>query len=119
MSLNLTREQAISEHRKMWRWIAEETVKRQYKIHKDDYLIENDKEIITAECFCCEYSAGHCSRCPIDWGSKVRAFMCMDMDNLNDSKGLYEKWNFTYDWQEAAELARQIAELPERPERKE
>lgn len=37
--MKLTREQAIKEHRKMWRWIAEETENRRYCVSKTKYYI--------------------------------------------------------------------------------
>ena len=117
----LTKEQAIEEHRKMWRWIAEETEKRQKIVHKEDYFKEYfPAEIIFCNCFCCEYAVrisgiSECKFCPIDWDSKYNHCMCMNKNFRHD--GLYSLWGFATscdDWKEAAELARQIAELPER-----
>lgn len=39
MKKQLTREQTIAEHRKMWNWIAEECLRRKEKVEKADYFI--------------------------------------------------------------------------------
>ena len=97
--MGLTKEQAIEEHRKMWRWIAEEleshTVEELCKKYfglsamKAEYLIKNDKTIVLNCCFCCEYAAQVvgavieiCKECPIKWpgtGDKWGLYQC-DVD---------------------------------------
>ena len=66
--MELTREQAIKEHRKMWNWLAEHP-----DMDKDDYLELNDFEYVYNECFSCHYSHqndGECcgEDCILDWG---------------------------------------------------
>ena len=34
----LTREEAINEHRKMWNWIADETLKQKRKVNENEYF---------------------------------------------------------------------------------
>ncbi len=130
--MKLTREQAISEHRKMWRWIAEETEKRKELVRKKEYMaIFFTFDEVFSHCFCCDYAANkynrsdfngsYCDYCPIDWGSKTEDLMCMDKERIDDDRGLYALWyniQFYDDYKRAAELARQIAELPERKELK-
>lgn len=69
--MGLTREEAVSEHRKMWNWIADkieeekrdqyiECLKEKY-CNREGYFIEND-------CFCCGYTKYICDYCPIEWG---------------------------------------------------
>ena len=123
--LELTKEQAIEEHRKMWRWIAEETEKRQWIVDKDDYIKQYfpDKHIYN-NCFCCAYGdeqdkhgdfrSGMCTYCPIEWKSKSNHFMCVRKEFVSDNKGLFRLWADTADWKESAKIAKQIAELPER-----
>lgn len=106
--MNLTRERAIAEHRKMWNWIADETEKLKRKVEKSDYFnAMGIDDIPDNECYCCEFNVYHpdyCDEhCIIDWGC--------DKWCLNS---YFKKWLFTYDWQEAARLARIIANLPER-----
>ena len=106
--MNLSREQAIAEHRKMWNWIADMTEKLNRKIEKDEYFTEMEiNNVPYLECYCCEfkrYNPNCCNECCIiDWGKDKG---CMD--------SYYRKWGPTNDWQEAARLARIIAELPER-----
>lgn len=116
--MELTREQAIAEHRKMWNWIADaiETLKIVFDIDilKDLYLgVFKKMSIYPVEsCFLCEYSRSEknkkdsgtsCDYCPI-----IRAYGdgCLG--------GLYYAVSTAKSWQEQAALARQIANLPER-----
>lgn len=126
--MKLTREQAITEHRKMWRWIADETEKRKCIVSKPEYLCVHDfDEHIAYDCFCCEYAEQEnfknfpylhfCYHCPINWGSRVSTFMCICSVDYTKEGGLYAEWANAAkvdDWRTAAALARQIAELPER-----
>lgn len=109
--MNLTREQAISEHRKMWNWIADkiETIKHTIHIitYKKKYLEINGFVDIIDSCFMCEYVVSiqkGCEQCPID--SWTDSIYCLG--------GLFEKCCNAESWQEQAALARQIANLPER-----
>ena len=113
--MELTREQAIAEHRKMWNWIADETLRKGYKVKKEHYLKKHgfDKALIINNCFCCEYvwymaelrdiEGNLCSLCPIDWGDGKRCWI-----------SLYDLWVHSDNLEEVAQLARQIADLPER-----
>lgn len=130
--MNLTREQAIIEHRKMWNWIAEECLKRKKKVLKADYLFnENKRYYPPLHCYCCGYAMQHvkdyddgypqrCRYCPIDWGSNgIRKFTCIEIFNNSNGlirEGLYRKYELLNDnnYKVAASLAKQIAELPER-----
>ncbi len=115
--MKLTKEQAIAEHRKMWRWIAEETEKQKRCITKLKYCLlhlRNRSEFPLHECFCCEYdyctdNNNMCQSCPIDWGVCATELMC--------EYGLFGQWHTAvknHNYEMAAELARRIAELPER-----
>lgn len=118
----LTKKQAVEEHRKMWRWIAEETEKQKRVITKEEYLSLYYKDIYLVNAwFCCEYSVqqgGLCKKCPINWDSECDKYMCCDKTNFEDDN-LYALWTEagdTENWKKAAEVARQIAELPESEE---
>lgn len=129
--MQLTKEQAVQEHRKMWNWIA-----NQYE-HKTDileqyYSIESIKEYyitqyfpkekIECDCFCCEYDRRYgsfCNACPIEWSSKLNLNKCFDKSSteLNLYGKLYHMtcaFSCKSDSQELARIARQIANLPER-----
>ena len=122
MIQELTKQEAIANHRKMWWWIAEETEKRQGKVEKSEYFRHIgidpwDADVPNSQCYCCEYCKQYhttCEFCPIDWDSETESFMCLDKEYCYDRQGLFAKWYDTYDWQEAARLTRAIAELPER-----
>lgn len=66
--------EAIRNHRKMWLWIARETIKRNNAVDKWDYFIEHrEMSIPCARCYCCEYDSqftgeNDCERCPVLWG---------------------------------------------------
>ena len=58
----MTREEAIANHRKMWRWIADETERRECAVKKTDYfdamgIHEEDRPL--SNCYCCEYINNH------------------------------------------------------------
>lgn len=115
--MELTREQAITEHRKMWNWIADEIERLKtvcnINILKFDYLTESKfkNEAILSWCFLCEYSYKNkdnkdniCELCPVI--SSIKGIGCLN--------GLYSLVCRSENWQEQAKFARQIANLPER-----
>lgn len=120
--MELTREQAITEHRKMWRWIAEQYENEcdidPYQLKKI-YFLKNgydDSSLIRNRCFLCEYVKelyGGCNNCPLIWGTIEG---CMGISD--EHRGLYGQLMDCYlnpgDMKKCAKLARQIAELPEK-----
>ena len=68
--MELTREQAIKEHRKMWHWLAEHPE----KCKKDYFEVYHEKfDYMSNSCFLCEYSRQnsgyYCHEdCLCDWG---------------------------------------------------
>ena len=56
MKFNFTKDQAIAEHRKMWCWIYDETVKQKRPVRKEEYLEKNNIFGLYSDCFLCEYS---------------------------------------------------------------
>lgn len=116
--MQLTREQAIAEHRKMWNWIADaiERMERVFDIDilKDLYLgvFKKMTTYPIESCFLCEYSKSErnkrcrgitCDYCPV---TRAYGSGCLG--------GLYHSVNRAETWQEQAKIARQIANLPER-----
>lgn len=123
--MELTREQAITEHRKMWRWIAEQYESGkganypQAYILKEKYLLANkyyDLYSSSHLCFLCDYvdgldKWGVCNDCPLDWGATQN---CM---GILEEPGLYKQLKDCHcnkDYEKCAQLARQITELPEK-----
>lgn len=109
--MELTREQAIAEHRKMWNWIADEIERVKHSVYiiayKKKYLEINGFVDIKDSCFMCEYVVNKhktCEQCPIN--SWIYSIDCLG--------GLFEKCCNAKSWQEQAALARQIANLTER-----
>lgn len=116
--MKLTREEAISWHRKIWNWIADriEEEERYQDICdlKDKYCDSKGFSFETNNCFCCEYTNCDCRFCPIEWESEVEDYMCLDQYKEKDYKGLYILCCDEKDWKEQEKLARKIANLPER-----
>lgn len=90
--MKLTREQAITEHRKMWLWISRQIMKdytkdkqvRTIYSYKCVYLNNvYPNERITSKCFCCECVVQHginCYKdCPLHWNDKHTALSCDDI----------------------------------------
>lgn len=123
----LSKEEAINEHRKMWNWIAEETIKRKTIVTKDDYMHEAFKKehpyrsTPQSLCFCCEYTRQQnesCSKCPIEWPSYE------DRCNVNNSP--FYEWDSIVtsiqmrgvvtqnELKVLSSLAKDIANLPEK-----
>ena len=115
--MQLTKERAITLHRRMWRWIGLKTLKEKRCVRKEEWFKRFKLNKICLDCYCCEYdllyliefnSGGDCAACPIDWGGKGRCY---------DEKALLALWKeatwFQND-EKAGKLALQIAELPER-----
>lgn len=110
--MKLTKQQAIEGHRKMWNWIADEIESRKNVcvIHALKAFYCNANHLfLRHNCFCCEYSINgnySCDKCPVDW---IKTKYCTDVE-----MSLYEAILFTEQWKEQADLARQIANLPEK-----
>ena len=110
--LNLTKEEAIRNHREMWNWIADQNIKGYTGVWlKKQYLrnIGIDPFTVIARCFCCNYVRdncdSNCSKCPLIWGEKLTD------DCVN---GIYGEWTREKDSFKAAQIAREIANLKER-----
>ena len=136
--MKLTKEQAITEHRKMWNWIADQ-YERYSKANVGDlkcvYLHEKNMEGIHGHCFLCNYAGNNessygnydfnCDQCLLQWpvpmDSNIKDGYCVDKYNLNDNYGLYGMLEEGYNesgnrlvFKEKENIARQIANLPER-----
>ncbi len=118
--MRLTKDEAIANYRKMWNWIADETLKQERKVEELEYFdahgIENTPY---NHCYCCEYdhnqSDTDCSNCPINWGGEYGG--CEDRDESCDGRGFYVLWEDETNYVIAAGIARLIAELPEREDK--
>lgn len=106
-----TKEEFISEHRKMWHYIKEEIIKynclQNIEDLKQAYIRANfGFKYVRNNCFLCDYVSytieGTCRVCPLYSG---KAGLCLD--------GLFLRVTSTRDWKTQAELADQISLLPE------
>ena len=113
--MNLTREQAIAEHRKMWNWIADETLRQKRVVGKKEYFdtFQNTyKERPMYNCWACEFSPKNSgtscgNRCIIDW-------KCHSCGSAGSAYSNWLELAESDNYIEIAEAARKIAELPER-----
>lgn len=126
----LTKKKTIEEHRKMWNWIADQLEKphnsktvEQLKIQYCDIHEVAPRH----ECFCCAYAAQfiqnnryeNCVFCPVCWDSDMKKYMCENRSGEFDEQGMWlraQDLSKYKEYQEAAIIARQIAELLERPD---
>lgn len=136
--MNKDIDRVIENHRKMWNWIAdayENGARTPVGDLKEEYLRMIGNSGISGHCFLCDYAGPSgvmcnsnysfdCTKCLLDWGtpsnSSVTEGFCVDRLYYDDEEGLYGQLlqltyaNTTYRCKDAAKLARQIANLPER-----
>lgn len=108
--------------RRMWQWIAVETRKRKRYVEKFEYFEAfgiPKWERPYCNCYACQCgrqrardngrdSGMGCSYCPIDWGK-------CDCTCTEDGT-LYDEWEHAPSYEDAAELAEQIAQMEWRDE---
>ena len=95
-------------HKRLWNWIADKTLELKRKGYKDEYFKAMGipaEEIPENECYACEECNVRCSNCPINWSPF--------WDCLSNRSPFWE-WEFckNEDYETAAALAREIANLP-------
>lgn len=114
-SKNMTKRDAISAHRKLWKRIANdiETAGHIKNIHvlKAKYAKEICGRRIACDCFCCEYTLDkeekiQCEHCLVVWKNGDYSTECMD--------GEYGELLKATNWREQHRLAKKIAQLPKR-----
>ena len=119
---NLTKEQALYLHRKLWNTLADKILEWKRPVEKWEIFRLYGWDINTyANCWCCVYDnmfSRQCGHCPIDWGNF--AGVCVWIGSP------YKKWRermdiyrtkyipSRYELEELSKYAREIANLPER-----
>ena len=73
--MELTFDQAVDAHRKMWNWIADKSIQNQRIMDKEDYLFDVGLyEKLDQNCFLCQYAGqidgDACRYCPLIWNEK-------------------------------------------------
>lgn len=116
-------------HRKLWNWIADETERTHKCVDKLDAFKHFGWDTsIHANCWGCQYMSwrhdyypfeGNCEDyCLVDWGKKKDTgenMACIYNGPFDNSAfDCWAKYCGYGDWQNAAEAAREIANLPER-----
>lgn len=87
--MSLTFDEAIENHRKMWKWIYEQHRNGEHYVLKLEYFksIGVPKSLLPLnKCYCCEYasqfinettfSAMDCKHCPLEWEEEDRLCPC-------------------------------------------
>lgn len=123
----MLREEAISKHRAMWNWIAEEIVNEERTMNicvlKQKFIERQGEDTsdmkLNYNCYLCYYTRHYCINCPLLWPSESYALQCtFGYKTANGySEGLYKKCCMLgdrVDWQLQATLCRKIANLPEK-----
>lgn len=130
----------IQRHQDMWNWIADEIEKDKivypsdydaerefddFADYKMQYLQSHGYRGIHYNCFLCDFlirkyhfscTDRRCLYCPVQWPSACRYFCCEDENSSGDHQGLYSRFWHCTNYQDAAILARQIANLPVKEE---
>lgn len=138
--MELTKEQAIENHRKMWNWIADQYemgCQLHIDVIKGTYMnLFYPRTRVLCDCFCCEYAGeggddctyqANCNKCPIKWPSDAEEGMCSksqidiflksgrniagQLYGVLCSDDSYGYYELTKE--ERVEIARMIANLPE------
>ena len=118
----MLKKEAIKKHRAMWKWIAEQIVNAEHTMNiatqKSTYINmqcdDRQKMYMHNNCYLCNYTDVNCSECPLLWPSDAKEYQC---EHGYIDKGLYYQCCDLYGsgkWKLQAELAYEIANLPER-----
>lgn len=124
--MKLTKKQAVKRHRKMWKWLAKQTQKRQDGyLTKEDYFKEHPWLAVPHKrCYLCEYAKERhvdegkwCDKCPLVWGIPDEGFS--SNPNLTEGRDYtpkcfeYDLWVFSLgNWEKRSYTANLIANLP-------
>ena len=115
--MELAKDEAIAKFREHWDWLAEHPEKEKWEAP----MVED--RAVFLYCFLGHFTREDndclpdCSKCPIEWPSKLDEFMCEHVNGKNDEEGLWLQWHDAHKekkYKLATTLARQIANLPER-----
>lgn len=124
------RDFVIEQHRKMWRYIANEISKGEYSILllKQKYIEKQTKDEIRNNCFLCNYASRKsdfkimCTMCPVVW---KHGFCCIYGSEYNEVVRFLNMLSYVefrnkkkmkHLIRKASKLAYNISELPERKE---
>lgn len=115
----VSKESALENHRKLWMWIHDETLSRQYPVKdKNEYFECTGEERVCAGCYLCNYAAkvGNggdlCSKCLVKWPNNDE--LGVNSCTNEEGTGMIDLLHDEDDYKMFAWLAKQIAELPER-----
>lgn len=108
----LTLDEAIKNHRMMWKWISRESISQKRKVAKEEAFKHFGWPPFPDNCWCCMYNNSvHkdgdaiCSSCPVKWPDGT----CFGTPAVPT---LYTSWVTTDDYVMASFLADRIAILP-------
>lgn len=105
----LTEEGCLYHHRKLWNWIADETLRQHRKVKKEEYFDHIGIADPLHDCYCCQYASTHallCRECIIEWNN---GRWCG-----GSTQSPYVRWKQANNYEAVATYARQVAQLPAR-----
>lgn len=118
----MTREEALAGHRRLWNEIAD-MIESGVRLFTADKYKENalfrigETNEMEANCYCCHYTQGNCHVCPVVWNNEDENenIMCDGYhENGNGEYADFKEFIYERDYPAAADMARKIANLPER-----
>lgn len=133
MKAKYSRKLTLSEHRKMWNWIADTTKAKNEVTTKLEYFDQShlNYEDLTAGCYCCEYAAKKhhqehkevvnrfiCVYCPLIWhgGPMIELEPTIEFSPCLDYESPFAKFNEAVskgNIEDCIKYSREIASLPE------
>lgn len=109
------RELTIINHRRLWGWIAYQTLKKKKKLYKTDYFKHYDippNKCPNSFCYLCEYREKHyglCRTCLLDWDKEKN-----NLIPTHCSDSYWGDWYRSTNWIKTYYYADKISKLKER-----
>lgn len=115
--MKISKKEAIRRHRLMWNWIADETLRRNKLVGKEEAFKHFGWKPVNAMCWCCEYDMTHkksycANNCIVQWPG-ISCIIESKSGSVYEF-GIFREWMCEKDPKKSAEIARKIANLPER-----
>lgn len=110
--MELTKEEAIALHHKLWDWLAKNPKKEKYEWPEWERF-ERLNPQLHEYCFACMVTSDSCEKCVLMWPGRTCSYLTEDEWSAN---GLFEQWAGCGNMEERANLAAQIRDLPVREE---
>lgn len=115
------RKKAIENHRNMWNWIVDETLRLKRIIGDFEYLEKTGVHNLYNESFCCQFNfdmeklnGSHCNFCPLKFSNDYNEGGCGNKKSPLYLWAVYsDRFSEDCDYKKSAKYAKEVAELPE------